>query len=469
MDSDNDSIYEKVEDMIEEQNKNQLNKIKEELNIVLIDLNDKIQSQKIIKIISSIISFILSIYSNKIEETKNLYESLIQRDEQTIRILYKNLLTQKLMKESLDNKIRLLLTKEREYEIVKEKTGAYFKDGQLIYNKQKDNEIIILRQENSNLKNIVEYYEKLIKEKDSKYENLYKKYNNIRKNLSSMKKTKKISIPNVDINLNDSHRFINTEKSNNCGNSIVKGKNLSTSKLNKKDNSNFNYIKYKNISKMNNIPLNNCLTSRNLQSSVDNINQKEILRKKKTNSKIKEETKLLLNSDSQNESCSLKKWPLKINDIFNSKKNNQLNLLKAYTSGSYKNINKFNISKKLSNYFKEELTTSYYHNNYNTQKANSNSKKKISNKKKISQNSSETENLQKSYISSIPYNNERKNKYLRKEMIKFKFAYSKTKRENENDKNRSELYVNKNWNKKYGDIDTKKIFLQTSFKKGELS
>ena len=128
MDSDNDSIYEKVEDMIEEQNKNQLNKIKEELNIVLIDLNDKIQSQKIIKIISSIISFILSIYSNKIEETKNLYESLIQRDEQTIRILYKNLLTQKLMKESLDNKIRLLLTKEREYEIVKEKTGAYFQD-----------------------------------------------------------------------------------------------------------------------------------------------------------------------------------------------------------------------------------------------------------------------------------------------------------------------------------------------------
>ena len=132
MDSENDSIYEKIEDMIEEQNKNQLNKIKEELNIVLIDLNDKIQSQKIIKIISSIISFILSIYSNKIEETKNLYESLIQRDEQTIRILYKNLLTQKLMKESLDNKIRLLLTKEREYEIVKEKTGAYFKDGQLI-------------------------------------------------------------------------------------------------------------------------------------------------------------------------------------------------------------------------------------------------------------------------------------------------------------------------------------------------
>ena len=50
--------------------------------------------------------------------------------------------------------------------MVKEKTGAYVKDGQIVFNKQKDNEIIILRQENSNLKSTVEKYEKTIKEKD---------------------------------------------------------------------------------------------------------------------------------------------------------------------------------------------------------------------------------------------------------------------------------------------------------------
>ena len=468
MEIEENNIYKKIEVFASEQHKNKLNKLKEELNSAILNIKDKLPYKKIFQIISSTISLILSISSNKIKETMNLYESFLHRDEQTIRILYKNLLTQKLIKESLDNKIRILLVKEKEYEIIKEKTGAYFKDGKLIYNKQKDNEIIILRQENSNLKNIVEYYEKLIKEKDSLYENMYKKYNNIKKNFSSLKKNKKINIPNIDINLNNSSRLINTEnsKSNNSRSKNDKGKNLSKNKLIKNENSKFNYIKYKNLSKLNNIPFNNCLTSRNfLQNSVENINQKEALPKKKNNSKIKEETKLLLNSDSQNEVSSLKKWPLKINDIFHSKKKH-LNLLKAYTSGSSNNINKFNISKKLSNYFKEELTNSYCH-NYNSQKANSNSRKKFSNKKKVTQNSSETDNLHKSYISSIPFNNDRKNKYLRKEMIKFKFVYCKTKRENENNKNRSELYVNKNWNKKYGDIDTKKVFLQTSFKKGE--
>ena len=176
MDSEENKIYEKIENMAKEQYKNQIKKLKEELNSILLSLNDKLQCQKILKIISSTISLILSISSNKIEETKKLYESFLQKEEHKLRILYKNLLTQKLIKESLDNKIRILLIKEKEYEIIKEKTGAYFKEGKLIYNKQKDNEIIILRQENSNLKNIVEYYENLIKEKDALYENIYKKY-----------------------------------------------------------------------------------------------------------------------------------------------------------------------------------------------------------------------------------------------------------------------------------------------------
>ena len=287
MDSEENKIYEKIENMAKEQYKNQIKKLKEELNSILLSLSDKLQCQNILKIISSTISLILSISSNQIEEIKKLYESFLQREEHKLRILYKNLLTQKLIKESLDNKIRILLIKEKEYEIIKEKTGAYFKEGKLIYNKQKDNEIIILRQENSNLKNIVEYYENLIKEKDALYENIYKKYNNIRKNLSIMKKNKKINIPNIDINFNNSNRLINTENNNNSLSKINKLKNSSKNRLNKNENSNFNYIKYKNISKMNNIPFNNCLTSRNyLQSSVENIKQKEVFTKKK-NQRIK--------------------------------------------------------------------------------------------------------------------------------------------------------------------------------------
>ena len=63
--------------------------------------------------------------NNKMKKSIEQYESIMRRDEQTMRILYKNLLTYKLLKDSLDNKIRLLLIKEKEYELIKDKTGAY--------------------------------------------------------------------------------------------------------------------------------------------------------------------------------------------------------------------------------------------------------------------------------------------------------------------------------------------------------
>ena len=154
------------------------------------------------------ISLINDIFKEKIQKKIEQYESLIRRDEQTIRILYKNLLTYKLLKDSLDNRIRLLLIKEKEYELIKDKTGAFIRNGEIIYNKQKDNEIIILRAENSNLKNIVENYEKIITDKDILYEALKNKYS-IMQNKLNKNKAKKLSIPNININLNDSPNIDN--------------------------------------------------------------------------------------------------------------------------------------------------------------------------------------------------------------------------------------------------------------------
>ena len=203
MNKDEKNIYAEIENIANEQYKKQLNKLMDEIKAALFNLNDKSQYENILNSLSSLITIILSISSNKIEKTKELYESSLRREEQTIRILYKNLLTQKIIKDSLENKIRLLTNKEKEYDLIKEKTGVYFKDGKLIYNKQKDNEIIILREENSNLKSIIENYEKLIKEKDKLYENLNNKFKSMKKNLSSLKKNKKIQITNININLND--------------------------------------------------------------------------------------------------------------------------------------------------------------------------------------------------------------------------------------------------------------------------
>ena len=52
MDGEENKIYEKIENMAKEQYKNQIKKLKEELNSILLSLNDKLQCQKILKIIS---------------------------------------------------------------------------------------------------------------------------------------------------------------------------------------------------------------------------------------------------------------------------------------------------------------------------------------------------------------------------------------------------------------------------------
>ena len=232
--------------------------------------------------------------------------------------------------------------------------------------------------------------------------------------------------------------------------------------FNNNNYTNFNYLKYKNFSKNNNIPLNNCLTSRNnMQISADNINQKDIYLKRLHNSKNKEKKELYINSDSQNDISTLLKKPLQGKEALNLKKQ-KFNLLEAYNTGSSNNMNKFNVSKRLSNYFKKEISASFYSKN-NKSLLNNNSKKNKSNSNNrgINKNSFETETIQKSYISNIPFNKYKKSKKISKEI-------NKTKKEDENEKNRNEYCCGKNYYKKYSNIDTKKIFLQNSIiKKGK--
>ena len=447
MDEQKHNIYLEIEQFTNCQYKEQLIKLKQEIDLVLNNLKDELLLKNLFWKISSIISLITKISTDKIEQTKKLYESFLRRDEQTIRILYKNLFSQKLLIDSQDNKLRLLNIKEKEYELVKEKTGAYVKDGKIVFNKQKDNEIIILRQENSNLKSTVEKYEKTIKEKDILIVKLKKLYNSITKKNSCVKKNKKLLIPNINTNINDSNNFSNADNLSQYPININNAKELLRNKINRQNLSNFNYLKYKNISGKKSIHFKNCLTSRdNLQSCLDEINQKEIYSKIRSSSKNNIKSKLEgIKSEYQKDSYSLKKFPQKSKDVFYSRKK-VINLLSAYTSGSSKNINKFYVSQSLSNFIGDELSSCHYSKIVKPQKNNSYNNKNILNKNKSNKNISEEEKLCKSYIPIIPFNNDRKINYKRKRL------------NNENYKNRSELYANKNSFKKYGNIDTKNIF-----------
>ena len=91
----------------------------------------------------------------------NQLETYIKKLEEKERNLTKLIFRYKLQKNGLKNKIADLLDIEDEYEEMKEKLK--YEDGKFLNNDRKDNEIIILRKENINLKNYISENEKKLK------------------------------------------------------------------------------------------------------------------------------------------------------------------------------------------------------------------------------------------------------------------------------------------------------------------
>ena len=180
--------------------------------------NLKSQEKSIQNKINSYFSQINSILNLLSEEKDNIlyqYESSLRKNEQKIRILYSDIFNLKVKNTFLENNIDILLKKEKEYRLVKEKTGVVVENGAIVYNDRKENEIFILRKENSNLKNVILKNEKElndIKEKYKKEKNNYEKQlKNLNHKINLLKykikqgnqKTKGKSISNLNVNNND--------------------------------------------------------------------------------------------------------------------------------------------------------------------------------------------------------------------------------------------------------------------------
>ena len=120
--------------------KNLFESIEQEIN----NKDLKIQIKNKINNLNNIAKIFKKIFTEftQIENSK-------RKDEEKIRSLYKKYFNFKLDKEALEYKIKYLTQKEKEYELLKEKTGAIYCNGKIICNERKDNEIIILRTENS--------------------------------------------------------------------------------------------------------------------------------------------------------------------------------------------------------------------------------------------------------------------------------------------------------------------------------
>ena len=128
---------------------------------------------------------------NKNEINNEMYKQLenyIIKLESQIRNFMKNQFQNKIQKDSLEMKIRAYIQIEEEYEELKEKVK--YEDGKFLDNDRKENEIIILRRENSNLKkeiNKLEEEKKDIKELEYKNKELEKKNNDDEEIIKALK------------------------------------------------------------------------------------------------------------------------------------------------------------------------------------------------------------------------------------------------------------------------------------------
>ena len=166
---------------------------------------------------------------NKIEiNEKKKYENYLRKLENNKRELIKKYFEKKLKNEAMENKIEEYIEIEEEYEEMKNKLK--YENGRFLDNDRKENEIIILRQENVNLKKYIFDIEKKNKEIIIEKE---KEINNLKENIKELaikieEKQKELNLfSNININISNgtnknNYSFYNFSHSN-SSNNILSG------------------------------------------------------------------------------------------------------------------------------------------------------------------------------------------------------------------------------------------------------
>ena len=277
---------------------NELSSIKNIFGSIMQEIKNnelKIQIKNKVNNLSNIGKIINKIYTDFAQE-----ENIRRKDEEKIRNLYKKIFIFKNDKEALEYKIKHLTQKEKEYELLKEKTGAIFCDGKLICNERKDNEIIILRTENSLLKNEIKNIEDLLKEKNNIINHLNNKIIILTQKIENFQKEKEEKYPsfsNINININELQN--DNYKYNSKGKEFVNTIELFTlnKNINQKDNSKNNIpaskLNHKLMNKINKNYQENKEENKKIKLKENDISSKKYIEVNKSlfSSKVKYNTK----------------------------------------------------------------------------------------------------------------------------------------------------------------------------------
>ena len=161
------------------------------------------------------------------EDIISKYENIIKNLEAKQRNLTKINFQQKLQIDAMENKIEEYMEMEDEFEEMK--TKLKYEDGRFLNNDRKDNEIIIIRGENSNLKNEINKLEENIKnlekekiEKDKKINELNNQLEEL-KNKIDEKQNESNTPPSININISNVNSNDNINNQNNIINNETEG------------------------------------------------------------------------------------------------------------------------------------------------------------------------------------------------------------------------------------------------------
>ena len=158
--------------------------------------------------------------NNKLNDLNQL-ENHIRKLEYDIRILLQREFQNKIKRDTLEMKLNAYMEMENEFEELKEKVK--YEGGKFLNNERKDNEIIILRQENSILKKEIKKYKENNDLYESKIKSEQETITELKKQISSLsKKVTKIEKENINIKQPNNHNSSINININNNGNSSSK-------------------------------------------------------------------------------------------------------------------------------------------------------------------------------------------------------------------------------------------------------
>ena len=294
-------------------------------------------------------------YTNNINtpiglDEKEQYENIIRKLESKERKLSKIIFQNKLQKDVMENKISEYMEMEDEFEEMK--TKLKYEEGRFLKNDRKDNEIIIIRGENSNLKQSIKQLEEKINLLEKDKQDKTKIINELQDNMKKFKlKLKDLQKQNeilnahcINININN----VNGNNNNKNGNIYNNNNNINPANLNSPSNKdeNINKNKMMYFQKINKKFLNNKIYKAEALNNTRNESlertRSELFNKYFVNNKVnKNNNNMLLNNSA-----------VKINSFQYGNNNRQLNqgnhneLPVPLFSNRMNHMNNYNVIKK---------------------------------------------------------------------------------------------------------------------------